>query len=655
MNWKTLSSVVCLLTSIILVACGPSQAGLDATATQAAANILATQTAEVPPPTNTLVPTPTHKPTPTPTPTPVPLSAAEVFDLVAPSVVLIYTPAARGSGVLVEDGYIVTNAHVVWPFQEVQVVSPDGTRNPNAPVLNWDLIGDLAIIGPFQGPVTPAVLVDGEDLRVGSEVFLIGYPGEAGRRPQPTVTQGVISRFRESETIDTTYFQTDALVAGGQSGGVLVSERGEVIGISGLSTGEGFSLVASAADILPRIERLIAGEDVAGHGDRFVPLEGGQLEHNVRLNNVWDSRAYVINEPVGAAVEIQVESENDATFAISDPFGNVLVYVDDQFSGIESGSATIKFAVPHFAVIAQNSMEAGEFQVSSNHELIPYHDRDDGTNITVGQTLVASLDFPYDSDYFEIDLAEGSAVHITLDSVSFDPFLIVAYPGGTTEGELVSDDDSGGGMFGVNAELSYRAPHDGIYWIVVRATVGGSVGGYLLAVNERYADAPTPMAPLPTPIPLDTPFGSMALYESARYPFAIQRPTEWREQSPEEGLAATFISEQGEGLFITEEDMVALGVGEMTLEEHVDVVISILESSFHGFQLLSREQTVTEQGLPAEIIVCTAQAGLLKFSRFFYIHEGKVAFNASYIAGRARYDELDPLITYSYSTFQVTE
>jgi len=82
-------------------------------------------------------------------------------------------------------------------------------------VLNWDLLGDLAVIGPIETDISPTTLVDGEDLVIGSEVFLIGYPGEVEELPQPAISRGLISRKREWEAIGMTYFQTDAAIAGG--------------------------------------------------------------------------------------------------------------------------------------------------------------------------------------------------------------------------------------------------------------------------------------------------------------------------------------------------------------------------------------------------------------------------------------------------------
>ncbi len=64
-------------------------------------------------------------------------------------------------------------------------------------------------------------------------------------------------------------------------------------------------MVASAADVLPRVERLIAGEDVAGLGDRRVPLEGGQTDHDSTPRNVAHAGIFVINELSGTNLALR--------------------------------------------------------------------------------------------------------------------------------------------------------------------------------------------------------------------------------------------------------------------------------------------------------------------------------------------------------------
>ena len=99
---------------------------------------------------------------------------------------------------------------------------PTPGRVPHLERLTYALLG-----------APPLTLSDGEDLAIGSELYLVGYPAEMELFPQPTITSGILSRLREWERAGITYFQTDAAIAGGQSGGVLVDARANVIGISG--------------------------------------------------------------------------------------------------------------------------------------------------------------------------------------------------------------------------------------------------------------------------------------------------------------------------------------------------------------------------------------------------------------------------------------
>lgn len=678
MQTKRMVLLLCLGTSILLMACaflvdGPgdratqaaatSQAIAAAEETEIAATVYAMQTAQAPTrtPTATMTPTPTLTSTPTPTatptrtPTPGPLTVAEIFARVSPAVVFVDTPAGTASGILIEDGYVVTNAHAVWPFREVRVVFSDGTEYPSAPVSNWDLLADLAVIGPFPTTRAPATFVDGEDLVIGSDVYLIGFPGETERNPRPTISRGVLSRLREWEPIGVTFFQTDAASTGGQSGGALVSEDGEVIGISVFRYTDEFGLAASAADILPRVEKMIAGEDVSGIGDRRIPTKGGKREHDLVLHNCWENRMFVIDEPKGTTIDIDVASQNDAYFSLVDVLGDALVAVDEGYTGQEWGSGRTGLDAPHFVILGQVSETAADFQVRSNRTLIPYDDRDDGTAIAVSSPVYACLDYPGDVDYFTVDLEAGETIDVAVDSIAIDPILAVDFWGAQDQ-EVVFDDDSGGGLFGLNARLTYRAAHSGSFVVAVGDAIDARTGGYVLTLAPAPRGAgPAPIVRQPTPTPIASPLGPMGLYESARYPFAIQYPAECMEVPPEPGETARYACGASYGLLIAEEDMVAQGYGAMTLEEYVDAIISIAESGVQGFELISREPVLTQQDLPAAIVTFSIQGGLVKTSRFIYLHEGSLAFSATYVAARARYEELKPLIDYSVGTFQVTE
>ena len=99
-------------------------------------------------------------------------------------------------------------------------------------------------------------------------------------------------------------------------------------------------------------------------------------------------------------------------------------------------------------IVGQYSEGQETFRLSSNVPLIPYHDADDGQSIAVGDILMASIDFPFDLDYFIVALASGDRIEIAVDSLMIDAFVSVDFVGAD---DFVSDDDSGGGVFGTNA------------------------------------------------------------------------------------------------------------------------------------------------------------------------------------------------------------
>ncbi|MBQ3296934.1 trypsin-like peptidase domain-containing protein [Candidatus Saccharibacteria bacterium] len=181
-------------------------------------------------------------------------SIAEVADKVSKSVVSIvtstkttdffgqsYDSAAAGTGIIVtEDGYILTNKHVINGANKVTVVLDDGTTYENVKVVATDPLNDVAYlkIDDVSG-LTAAKLGDSKTISVGQQVIAIG---NALGQYQNTVTSGIISGIGRSVTAsdDTGYntetltdmIQTDAAINSGNSGGPLVNAAGEVIGIN---------------------------------------------------------------------------------------------------------------------------------------------------------------------------------------------------------------------------------------------------------------------------------------------------------------------------------------------------------------------------------------------------------------------------------------
>ena len=422
------------------------------------------------------------------------MSAAEVYGAVSPSVPLIETPTGTGSGVLIEHGYVVTNYHVVWPYENVWVVFPDGSEIL-APVVGWDPMTDMAVLGPVDAAAKPSRLVNGEGLSPGTELFLIGYPAEVEDFPKPTITRGILSRLREWEQARLTYVQTDADIAGGQSGGALVNSRGQVIGISGFGFSRAqFGLAASAADILHIINGLIDGQAAYGLGDRRPPTGRGAFTFEVRLDNTWDTGSFAVNAKAGTVLGVELDGTVDGAVRVSGPTGQLL-YVDDEFGGVEQGAVELPFDGVYFVQVEMGSGDSGLFELTSTIRLKPFHDPDDRVPIEVGRTTAASLDYANDIDWFSIRLNEGETVGILADSLLVDTLVIVDFPG-SRDDQGVLDDDSGGGMFGTNSWLVYRAPKSGEYQIAVsQADDSWMGGGYFLTVEHAQAGTETVHVP----------------------------------------------------------------------------------------------------------------------------------------------------------------
>ena len=428
---------------------------------------------------------------PTPTAVAETLTRPQVFDKVSPAIAFIQTEIGSGSGILVEGGYVVTNAHVVWPFDAARVVFPDGIEFGQVPVKGWDLLADLAVLGPIDARAQAATLLDGESIPIGSDMYLIGYPGEVEAYPQPTSVSGSLSRLREWEPVGITYFQTPAPTADGQSGGALVSSTGYVIGISGFTIIEGkFVLSASSADLLPRIRQLIAGEDPSGHGERRLPLEGGVPRHELTLQNYGD--AYILNEPVATAIEIELSGADEGRFRIFDAIGRELT--DGK---ADSFSFVTKRRGPHFLVLSDSG--SGKFTLSANRPLARFDDPDDSRRIQVGRSLTGNIDFPADIDLFFLRLEKDEKVEISARSALANTYLTIWDP---IAEQRASDYNSGGGLFGEDAKIIFQAPQSGEYALSVRdvgrSEPGGNVwsapGGYVISVKQAGGtDALTPV------------------------------------------------------------------------------------------------------------------------------------------------------------------
>lgn len=205
---------------------------------------------------------------------------SEIVKKVAPSVVGVATKSITteniygwqtqgkevegiGSGVIFnEEGYVLTNYHVIDGAQEVKVILSTG-KEVNAKVVNYDENMDVAVVKITDDVKVPAVAEfgDSSSLEVGELAIAIGNP--LGKEFLGSVTTGVISALNREIEIGNkklTLIQTDAAINPGNSGGPLVNSEGKVIGINTAKIGangvEGLGFAIPIDAIKPKIDSL---------------------------------------------------------------------------------------------------------------------------------------------------------------------------------------------------------------------------------------------------------------------------------------------------------------------------------------------------------------------------------------------------------------
>ena len=141
------------------------------------------------------------------------------------------TPAAGSGFILTEDGYIITNYHVIEDASEIKVTTYGGDEY-DAKLIGYDESNDIAVIKVDANNLAPVTLGDSDTLNVGDDVIAIGNPlGELTF----SLTAGAVSALDRNVTLSNAsmnLIQTDCAINSGNSGGALFNTYGEVIGIT---------------------------------------------------------------------------------------------------------------------------------------------------------------------------------------------------------------------------------------------------------------------------------------------------------------------------------------------------------------------------------------------------------------------------------------
>ncbi|MNK07711.1 Periplasmic pH-dependent serine endoprotease DegQ precursor [compost metagenome] len=227
-----------------------------------------------------------------------------------------------GSGVIItEDGYIVTNNHVVENASELEVTL-NNNKTYTAKLVGTDSKMDIALLKVDTKDKLPyATFGNSDDIKVGEWVLAVGNPYNL----TSTVTAGIVSAKARNLSKDglQSFIQTDAAVNPGNSGGALVNTRGQLIGINTMISSTTGSYVGYSFAVPSNITRKII-EDLMEFGNvqrGTLGVKGGEL-------NSVTSKEFGVPETQGFYVNSVIENSGAKKAGIKK--GDVIVKIDDK-------------------------------------------------------------------------------------------------------------------------------------------------------------------------------------------------------------------------------------------------------------------------------------------------------------------------------------
>ena len=256
------------------------------------------------------------------------LTLREIYIKCSPSVVSITSESrsgnSSGSGVIFsEDGYVVTNYHVIENGESYTVLLADERSQP-ARLVGSDPTSDLAVLQVNATDLTPAEFGDSDDVYVGDNVVAIGDP--LGVEFRGTMTNGIVSAINRNVNVNgrtMNLIQTNAALNSGNSGGPLINSCGQVIGINTIKIGaftdsagvEGLGFAIPSAVVKDIVSQILDQGYVSGRP--FLGITGERL-------SVFYQRYYRL--PAGLYVTAVAEGSSAAEVGIVP--GDILLSID---------------------------------------------------------------------------------------------------------------------------------------------------------------------------------------------------------------------------------------------------------------------------------------------------------------------------------------
>ena len=164
----------------------------------------------------------------------------------------------------------------------------------------------------------------------------------------------------------------------------------------------------------------------------------------------------------------------------------------------------------------------------------------------------------------------------------------------------------------------------------------------------------TTVPTLPPPVEMD-PFVSFSSGFTYEFEFPKGWESEIRKIGGGEFISVAMAPDQSAALEIYNADLLSVGFENVTLEEYTDADIVYQSEIDPSFELVNRELTKNANGLPVEIFVYTQQDGAVTAKKQIYVHEGVMAIVLTYYTLTNNYEDLLPIIDYTFAVFDVSE
>ena len=390
------------------------------------------------------------------------------------------------SGVLLEDGLVLTSISAIYPYGSARIVFPNGEEYEGVEVYNWDLLRGLALLGPVDTGITPLSLAGADELEIDREVYILGHYG-AAEEFVPLEERGTVTSIRVWEQQQTQIFETDIVPREGQLGGGLFTTDDELAGLY-LGNSEGTAVAYSTSALREFVDRLLSDNDVNDLGTRGLELEDTQMVQAVLLEGLFDQEMFIVNAQVDEPVMLEMNSPSELELRVIDTNGEIVVAEEGNAPGISELNFS-KSSVAPVAVQVTNLATEGRINslLAANVLLVPYTDPDDGRVLEVGEVVTGNIDFAGDTDRYTLELEAGEAVEITADSLLATLYLVAGV--GTDLSRYLTSYGDGGGVWDTNPYVAFQATRDATFTVVVGSGALAATGAYQLSVREAVPES----------------------------------------------------------------------------------------------------------------------------------------------------------------------